>query len=308
MSNIKITDVFPVFTVSENDDIDPNIFDLFTIDYVINKIESKKIFSMCLYYAPHYIESSDDWKKRYIEPIKNNYNLLTDGWTFEIFISPDCIHYIDEIQHPLIQFNVMKHSSKSTFPGMLWRYIPLSYENKIVIYADLDTPHPPIHYLDFLWSFSRGYKMIRYSCFRDIDDEQKFIYKAIQGMFMTFYTDKNIVRAMAKWIIVEKQRIEQTSTENKAKYISYKGNNYRIYGTESNSCYANDEMFLSCYVYHKLKHQSLTLVLDYIPLEWKNEQFEIVDPNFPKLPLNDVFKADLESINYPSVIYLNKYR
>lgn len=121
-------------------------------------------------------------------------------------------------------------------------------------------------------------------------------------------TDKNIIRAMAKWMVEETKRIQDTIIDDKARYINYNGEKYRIYGTESDSCYANDEMFLRCYVYHKLKNKSLTLFLDYIPLMWKNGKFEIIDPNFLKLPLNDVFKADLESIDYPSVIYLNKHR
>jgi hypothetical protein len=308
MNKFKITDLFPIFNVNDDDNIDPNIIDLFTVDYVINKLENNKIFSACLYNAPHYKESIEEWENRYITPVKNNYHILGDDWVFEIFISPDCIKYIDQLKHPRVQFNVMKHTSTKTFPGMLWRYIPLSYENKIVIFTDLDTPHPPIIFREFMWAFHYGYQMIRYSCFRDIDDEKKFIYKAIQGMFMTYHTDKNIIRAMSKWMMEETKRVTNTIGNDKAKYIEYNGGKYRICGTESDSCYANDEMFLSCYVYHKLKDKSLTMFLDYIPLVWKDGKFIIADANFPKLPLNDVFKSDLDSINYPSVLYMNKHR
>lgn len=314
MNKIKITDLFPIFTINDDDKIDSNIFDLFTVDYVINKLDSDKIFSACLYYAPHYKESIQEWEKRYILPIIENFskvdirNIFNDNWTLEIFISPDCIKYIEKLKHPQIQFNVMKHASTKTFPGMLWRYIPLSYENKIVVFTDLDTPHPPVYFKDFLWTFNNGYQMIRYSCFRDIDDEKKFIYKSIQGMFITYTTDKNIIRAMVKWMMEETKRIQNTITDDKARYINYQGEKYRIYGTESDSCYANDEMFLSCYLYYKLKDKSLTIFLDYIPMVWKDSQFIVDSLNPTKLPLNEVFKADLDFINYPSVLYMNKHR
>jgi hypothetical protein len=109
------------------------------------------------------------------------------------------------------------------------------------------------------------------------------------GSFMSKYTDPNIKKAMAKWFVSEKTRICNPELYDTYRYVSYNNENLKIYGTNSYGLYGFDEVFLSCYLYPKVKNSCLTIKFRG-DLKRKNTL---------------AFDADIGSINNPSLIYLN---
>lgn len=289
--SFSLTDAYPIFQFNQQN-VDEKYLDLFSIDHVVNKLEGDNIISTSLYFGPHYSDTLEEWEKRYIKPIIENIVFLPDGWHYEIFISPDCEKYIDRIKHPKIQFNIMKHNSTNAIPGMLWRYIPMKYSEKIIAFVGMDTPQlPHPNYIHFL---NTGYKLIRWGGFVDINEHELFVYKPIQGSFLCKIEDPNIEYAMGAWIQSESHRIEisknKTSTTINFRHVLYEGKKHKVFGTQSENCYGQDEVFLSCYLYPQYKDLSVCL---------------INGGNHKKSAKNTAFDSDISSIKSPTIIYLN---
>lgn len=288
--SFSITDAYPRFNFSE-EDVKEEYIDLFKIKKIINKLDGDKIISTSLYYSPHYTESDEMWEKRYIEPILKYINCIPNEWHYEIFISPNCERYIEKLFHPKIQFNLMKHDSDKSVPGMFWRYIPLKYENKTVLFVGMDTPELPSPAFNYLHFFDKNYKIIRWSQFPDLDENNYFIYKPLRGSFLSHLNDKKIIESMSAWIQSERERIEKLKkdgTENFYRKVKYEGKEYEIFGTHTENCYGQDENFLSCYLYSKFKDEIITI----LKLNKNN--------NYPN---NLAFNSDKDCINNATIIY-----
>jgi hypothetical protein len=286
--SFSITDAFPTFNYNKLL-ISKEFLNLFEIDRVINKLEGDNIISTSLYFAPHYNESIEDWEKRYLTHLLKKIDEIPSEWHYEVFLSPDCEKYLDKLSHPRVQINVMKNISSNALPGMLWRYIPISYPNKKLAFVGMNTPMLPWrNLLNFL---DKNYKLIRWGGFVDLNEQNVFVYKPISGSFICNIYDENIVYAMSAWMQSEKNRVDKSRLKNNTELhfskVMYEGRLYDLFGTQLENCYGQDERFLSCYIYPRFKNQSLC----------------IVTGNHERSANNTAFKADIGSILNGSVIY-----
>lgn len=300
MPEPSIQDYFPAFVreqvsryLAESSPEERSELDfMFEVDEIRYPKPSEHVLSVSLYCRPHHpsqakihpltIEelrkprpnvrwrgASSSWWSKYFEPLAQGLNRVSPPWIIRIHLAPDLLFLEPLLRHPRAELRIMRHTSENAVPGMLWRYLPLQ-EGVSMMARDSDNPWPDKTNLALICSMLSGpARMFRRICTRDLVAAGVLTYRTIPGV--------NVVKSgkplpfldtVKAWIWHQKHQLWPKTA--------------RLPGTDQEAAkfglshwagYAQDEQFLSHWLYHalapegihsvvSLKHPSLLWPLD----------------------------------------------
>lgn len=193
------------------------------------------------------------WWDKYFEPLIQTLDRVRSPWVARIYLAPDLLFLEPYLRKERVEIRVMRHNSENAVPGMLWRYLPLE-EGIHVMAGDADDPWPGKANLSHICSMLSGScRLFRRICPRDLNAAGVLGYRTVPGV--------NVVKAGPPLPFLETVKAwiwhQQRQLWPKAVRLPWMEHDVPKFGLAHWSGYAQDEQFLSHWLYHALAPEGI---------------------------------------------------
>lgn len=239
---------------------------MFEVVEVIDEKFSNYVVSTSLYCRPHNpdqqrihpitlenlqkpnrnVRNGQSWWETYLQPLLRDLDRIQPPWNLRLHLAEELKFLIPHLQHPRVEFRIMKHPSEFTIPGMLWRYLPL--EDGVTLLArGADSLWPYKAYWDLVQGFSgSSCRFFRRFLPRDLDRTGSLVYRTIPGPLLVKEGEPLPYTEFAKaWIWFQKNDLWPRTAR-----LAWLPGEVSKFGLEHWAKYGQDEQFLSHWLYH----------------------------------------------------------
>lgn len=193
-------DIFPEFTERTDDGQFLSLFETSEVIHRSPTTAPAAVVSTSLYWGTHLPEShrpippsletlqrplasvknGASWWRQYFEPfLRGCGESLPPGWIHRVHLSADLAFLVDFIP-PSVEIRLMRESSWTSIPGMLWRYLPMEEPTLCIARGADNYELGGFRHIATL-ALCLGTFLIRNTTSLWRDDKNRFVYRTIHG-------------------------------------------------------------------------------------------------------------------------------